>query len=214
MQIRILSGALALAAVTAACATSHIRTGSAAGDVALAPSATETVPAVLPTAVASAMPSNADVDAAYTGSSMLSMVSRMRILEGRAATIDRTTGLFEDNMILDASYGSASESRWGTVERRSDAASLRKIRIVSTLDNSDTEEFYFDDGRLIMVHWDPQGSSDNNVFEQRGETFYFGDEGLISWVRHDGTSIGASDPAFAYWDKRLRKEARRFAEQQ
>jgi hypothetical protein len=210
MQIRTLSGALVLAGVTAACATSYLRTGSAAGDVVLAPSVTET--AVLPTAVVPAMPSNADVDAAFTGSSMLSMANRMRILEGRAASIDRMTGLVEHNLILDASYGPANELRWGTVERRSDAASLRKIRLVSTLDHSDTEELYFDDGRLIMVYWDAHGSSDQSVFDQRGETFYFGEEGLISWVRHDGTSVAASDPAFGYWDKRLRKEARRFAD--
>jgi hypothetical protein len=214
MQIWTLSGALALAAVTAACAPSYMRTGSAAGEVMIPASEVETIPTTSAVAVTASAPSIAELEAAYSGLAMLSAASRVRILESRAASIDRMTVLREHNLILDGSYGPANESRWGTIERRSDAFSLQKIRMVSTLDHSDTEEFYFDNGRLIKVYWDPRGSSDNNVFERLGETFYFGEEGLISWVRDDGTSIDASDPAFAYWDKRLRKDARRFADHQ
>jgi hypothetical protein len=47
--------------------------------------------------------------------------------------------------------------------------------------------------------------------DRASESFYFGQEGLISAVRSDGTSVEPGSAEFNYWDKHLRKEAKRFA---
>jgi hypothetical protein len=219
MRMRILSGTLALAAM-AACATSGTRMGSAGGDVMLEPSdvpglpPASTVPSA-PTLTSMTpppiMPTVADLAAAYW-SSTLGLAERVRILDGRAGLIDGLTNLsFRARDLDDDMFKTVPAERWVRLERWDDAEGVRKIRLVPNLDRTDTEELYYEDGRLIMVYWNPLGTYGPGNFGLPGESFYFGEEGLISWRRDDGTSVDSSHPDFKFWDKHLRKEARHFA---
>jgi hypothetical protein len=210
MRTRLIPGTLALAAM-AACATSGTRIGSAGGDVMLGTVDTTTLPPPLIIPPASPLPSMTpppllmdDFGSAYS-SPLLGVTERVRILDARAAEIDRLTGLgFNTLMLADDQYPG-----WSQMERWDDASGVRKIRVLPTLDRNDTEEFYYDNGRLIMVYWNPLGTFSQDAFGEPGESFYFGEEGLIAWTRDDGTTFDSSHPDFAYWDKHLRKESKR-----
>jgi hypothetical protein len=171
-------------------------------------SSTPTLTSMTPPPV---MPTVADLAAAYW-SATLGLNERVRILNGRAAWIDGRSNLsFSAQDLDDDMFKTVPLERWVRMERWDDAAGVRKVRLLPNLDRSDTEEFYYEGGQLIMVYWNPLGTYGPGYFGLPGESFYFGDEGLISWQRDDGTSVDPSHPDFKYWEKQLRKEARHFA---
>jgi hypothetical protein len=210
MRIRTLPGTLALAAMAAACATSGTRMGSAGGDVMLPPSETPTLP---PPSITPSKPTGVSLTPlplppAAAERAVLS--ARISMIESRSAMIDRLPNLGFSTFVLDE-YKDVADLGWSQMERWNDASGVRKIRLLPTLDRNDTEEFYYENGRLIMVYWNPLGTFGQDAFGEPGESFYFGEEGLIAWTRDDGTSFDSSHPDFKYWDKHLRKESRRFS---
>jgi hypothetical protein len=196
---------LALAALTSACATRTIYTESAAGEVS---------PAV-------SIPTAAELDAAYMDATM-SANARVDVLDSRAALIDaRLYGpdaisglamLSRRDIELDPdAFSDITDERWARMEAWYEGSDIRKIRMIPSEDRNETEEFYYDRGNLIMVYWNPKGiSAQDKSASSGGESFYFGKEGLLSWVRDDGTIGEPSSDEFKYWDAHLRKEAARF----
>ncbi len=207
----------ALAALGAGCASHQTRIGSAGGEV----SPALVTPSLVSTVAKDATPTDEEVSNAYSDATM-DINDRVRVLDGRAAAIDAQlpgsaglSGLIpltvRDVPLSDDAFSDITDMRWARMELWNDGANLSKLRMVPNLDRNDTEEFYYDHGRLIMVYWNPDGvlGHDGSAVDV-GQSFYFGEEGLISWVGDDGVRGDRSSADFQYWDEQLRKESVRF----
>jgi hypothetical protein len=192
----------AITAVVAGCASRGYRIESAAGDVA---------PEIVTSTVTSSVPSDADVADAYAYP-ILPLSDRVRVLDSRATMIDRepTLGFMSIELDVDA-FSDVTDEQFARMEKWYDGDHIAKIRMVPGTDRNDTEEFYYDKGRLILVYWNPNGvQAQNTVDDRPAESFYFGQEGLIAWTRDDGTRVDSTSADFKHWDQQLRKEAQRF----
>ena len=195
----------ALAAVSA-CASAPPG-GAAAGDVDVSVSS----------------PSVAELDAAYT-SSTLDVSNRIATLDRYRRSIEQGlpgddfalagTRLRKQSLTLPAhAFADVTDEEWATMETFYDGSELKRLRLIPRAGaKPETEEFYFNNGNLVFVYYEPDGAgkSERHV-ESDGDSFYFGSEGLIAWVRADGTRVDPNDPDFKYWSGQLLKEAARFS---
>jgi hypothetical protein len=86
------------------------------------------------------------------------------------------------------------------------------IRMSNMAPSQEVEEVTFDQGRLVHVLWDPQGAAHLQTGPSaQAEHFYFGQEGLISWVRPGGTITDSNNVDFRFWSRHLLEEAERFS---
>ncbi len=195
---------LGLIVLAGACAQ-HAQNGTVAGDVAL--------PTIAPTA--------ANLDAAYDGTTM-DVSSRIAVLghyvDGIEAGIGSRLTQTSTSLSLDA-FSDVTDEQWDRMDAFYDNGELKRLRLIPPVNTQQqqadqgTEEFYFDGGRLVYVYYEPDGAtkSDRHV-ESGGDAYYFGREGLIAWIRGDGTRADPSDPDFKSWSAQLSKEASRFSE--
>lgn len=88
----------------------------------------------------------------------------------------------------------------------------RPLRPLRSTASTASEEFYYNDGKLVYVYAEPDGAtkSDPHV-ETSGDKFYFGSEGMFAWIKADGTRVDLTDPEFAKWSAQILKESDRFA---
>jgi hypothetical protein len=211
----------AMAGVSTGCAMHRGQIQSAGGEVSPTLSTT-TVTTVTPTPLSALLPPS---DEAFLSAYMddgMDLTARVNILDSRAALIDdRLPGMtnayglaplaLSDVQLTDDAFSDVTSDRWARMELLYDGNDLRKVRMVPDLTRDDTEEFYYDNGHLIMVYWNPNGiGAQDMAYGQVGESYYFGQEGLISWVSDDGTTHDSSSADFKYWNNQLQKEAARF----
>jgi len=198
----LLLGALAAAA---GCA-SAVPGGAAAGDV----------------DVSLSTPSVAELDAAYT-SSTIDVSSRIATLDRYRRSIEQRlpgadlalagTTLTKQSLTLPAhAFADVTDEEWATMEKFYDGNELKRLRLIPLAGaKPETEEFYFNNGNLVFVYYEPDGAAKSERHaESDGDSFYFGSEGLIAWVRADGTRVDPNDPEFKHWSAQLLKEAARF----
>jgi hypothetical protein len=215
-----LTGVVAAALALTACATST-RIRSAPGEVAPVlydPIETLDLPPVMVTPGTTEMSVLPVPTMAFSNTS-LAVGERVRMLDETATGIDRSiaaTGasVRYDETVLSDDDLRLSGSRWGRVQRWYDwTGSLRKVRTIPADGGLDTEEYYFDNGHLILAYWNPVGASEEDTFElEEGEVFYFGRDGLLAWVRDDGTDFYAKSPDGLFWEGYFLDRARRMAD--
>lgn len=113
-------------------------------------------------------------------------------IEGRMAT-----DLVRREIALEAdALAGNSETVWSKMHVYSDAAGPVRIKLYPVADSEKTEEFYFQDGKLLLVVIEPQGSTESNDVDAPGERWYFADGVLRATVATDG-SIGDATSAAA-----------------
>jgi hypothetical protein len=166
-------------------------------------------------------PSAAEMDVAYSsgtslGARMAIVRSYVEHIEGRipgVVTTDSSLTMVETYLTPD-SFADVSEEEWGQMNSYYDGAVLKRIRMLPVSPETGTEEFYFNDGKLVYAFYDPNGANKADGKDENeakgGERFFFGEEGLISWIK-DGVAIDSSNPDFAYWSEQLLREADRFS---
>lgn len=171
-----------------------------------------------------ATPSAAELDAAYT-SSTLDISSRIATLDRYRRSIEQrlpgadfalagATTLTKRAVTLPAhAFSDVTREEWATMETFYDRNELKRLRLIPPAGaKPETEEFYFNNGNLVFVYYEPDGAgkSERHV-ESGGDAFYFGSEGLIAWVRSDGSRVDPNKGEFKYWASHLLKEAARFS---
>jgi hypothetical protein len=192
---------LTIMAAAAACAPAAY-TSSSAGDVAL-----------------EAVPSSADMASAY-GSALpletrLAYVNRyVDGIESRLPGELMTPGALRRTQTLlgaDA-FAEVTDEQFERMDAYYDGADLKRIRMIPAAPRTATEEFYYNDGKLVYVYYEPGGAEKSDPHpEVSGEKYYFGAEGMIAWEKADGTRVDPSNADFMYWSAQLLKEADRFA---
>ncbi len=192
----------ALAAIAGCASATHGRT--AAGDVVIS------------------APSGAELDAAYT-SSTLDVESRMATLDRYRRSIEERlpgaelarpgTVLTRRTVNLPArAFADVTDEQWAIMETFYDGPELKRLRLIPPAGaKPETEEFYFNNGKLVFVYYEADGAAraERHV-EAGGDAFFFGNEGMIAWIRGDGSRVDRNDPDFKYWSTQLLKEAARF----
>ena len=200
---------LLLGALTASAACASAPAGrTAAGDVDV------DMPVAAPTA--------AEFDEAYTSSS-LDVSTRIATLDRYRRSIEQRlpgadlalagTVLTQRSVTLPSrAFADVTDEEWASMETFYDGSELKRIRLIPHAGaKPETEEFYFNNGNLVFVYYEPDGGTKSTRHvESDGDAFYFGSEGMIAWVRSDGTRVDPNDPDFKYWSKHLLKEAARF----
>lgn len=190
---------------TAACASTPPG-GSAAGDL----------------DIFVATPSAAEFDAAFT-SSTLDISSRIATLDRYRRSIEQrlpgadfalagATTLTKRAVTLPAhAFADVTHEEWATMETFYDGNELKRLRLIPPAGaKPETKEFYFNNGNLVFVYYEPDGARKlERHVESGGDAFYFGSEGLIAWVRGDGKRVDPNDGEFKYWSSHLLKEAAR-----
>jgi hypothetical protein len=195
-----------------ACARDMSQTGSSAGDVDLTPNPPTSAPAV------SRIPAM-EQETAYHDASV-STAARIALLQAEVASIDARVPdgrtdmdfpLTRSEAVLPAdAFADITHDRWAEMYSYSDGQALRRIRMRPARGEA-TEEFYYDGGKLIAVHFEAHGDVKPEPHpEAGGEMFYFGADGLLAWVREDGTLADPSSAPFKHWAAQLPKEAARF----
>jgi hypothetical protein len=166
-------------------------------------------------------PSAAEMDIAYLSSTALG--ARMAIvrsyvehIEGRlpgAVPTDTSLTMVETYLTPDT-FADVSEEEWSQMNSYFDGATLKRIRMLPVSPETGTEEFYFNDGKLVYAFYDPKGATkadgDDEEDAKGGERFFFGEEGLISWIK-DGVTMDTGSAEFRYWSEQILREADRFS---
>ena len=197
-KIRVLSMLL----IAAACGPS-LQTSSSGGDVAL-----------------DAIPSSADMASAYGTS--LPLATRMAYVDryvesvearvaGTATRAENALTLVQRSLAPDA-FADVTDEQFERMDAYYEGTALKRIRMIPLPPEIATEEFYFNDGKLVYVYYEPDGATKPEPHpEVSGEKFYFGTEGLMAWVLADGSQVRPNHPDFRKWSTHLQKEAERFA---
>ena len=167
-------------------------------------------------------PAPAELDAAYT-SSTLDVSNRVatldryrRAIEQRLPGADRAapgTVLTQKSVTLPPNaFADVTDEQWATMETFYDGSELKRLRLLPPAGvRTKTEEFYFNNGNLIFAYHEPNGSTKADQHaEFGGDAFYFGRDGLIAWVRPGGIQVDPNSEEFKSWSAKLRKEGARF----
>jgi hypothetical protein len=166
-------------------------------------------------------PSAAEMDVAYSsgtalGARMAIVRSYVEHIEGRVPGLvptDSSLTMVETYLTPD-SFADVSEEEWGQMNTYYDGAVLKRIRMLPVSPETGTEEFYFNDGKLVYAFYDPNGATKADGKDENeakgGERFFFGEEGLISWIK-DGVAMDTGSADFRYWSEQLLREADRFS---
>jgi hypothetical protein len=199
MKFRMLS---MLCVAAAACGPS-VQTGSSGGDVELEP-----VPAsgMMANAYGTSMPLATRM--AYVDRYVESVEAGVA---GVATRADNALTLVQRSLTPDA-FANVTDERFERMDSYYAGTALKRIRMIPMPPETATEEFYFNDGKLVYVYYEPDGASKPEPHpEVSGQKFYFGAEGLMAWVLADGTQVRPNHPDFRKWSAHLQKEAAAFA---
>ncbi len=201
-----------MVAVTA-CTHEMSQMGSASGTADITPDPRASAPA------ADRVPSMTQT-AAYHDVG-LSTEARVNLLKAEVAAIDArvsngvpTNVAFPldraETVLSPDTFADITTDHWGEMITYTDGSALRRIRM-RPASGTATEEFYYDGGNVIAVHFEADGDTKEDPHsEVGGQMFYFGQDGLLEWVRADGTLGDPASPAFKHWAEQLPKEAVRF----
>jgi hypothetical protein len=199
---------LGLIALLAACTTQVSPGGSAAGDVAMTPAPL-------------AAPSETDLSAAYEGGEiaierrLATLESYVKWIESRLPMATSSSNALRRTSVTlpPQAFSDVTDEEWERMDAYYDGPELKRLRLIPSARSGDqgTEEFYYDDGKLVFVYYEPDGATKSEPHtETGGDAYYFGREGLIAWVRGDGSRVDPSDADFKAWSKHLLNEAERF----
>jgi hypothetical protein len=212
----------ALALACAACAGEMGRAGIAAGDVAIAPEPSGVslgTRSLTPMESRSLAPIPATV--AYRDPT-LDVEQRVNMLDAYVAAVDARVAEWATNggsnqytrtesTLSSGVFDDLTDDEWYEMIAYTDAGDLQCLTMTQTNGGKHTKAFYYDRGKLVAVRDDPDGVSIGDAPPQSGvQMFYFGNEGMLAWVRENGTRVDPSTAAFTKQSIQLRKEAIRF----
>lgn len=107
-----------------------------------------------------------------------------------------------------------SDEKWAKMHAYYDGAKLRRLKAYPVAGTARTEEFYFDNDKLIYVFVEPQGAGKTGSdTASAGERYYFDNAGLFSWSGADGKMKDKTAPETAKQNQKLTKEAAAFRAQ-
>ena len=164
-----------------------------------------------------AVPGNVEMDNVYLPGLDPSM--RTSVIDAYVASIDSRIApeitpapnpfLRVETILPSHAFSDVAEESWSSMETWYDGSQLKRLRMRPEAGRTDTEEFTYDRGRLVHVAYrENDGAGSKSA--PAAESFYFGREGLISWVLPDGTKMSRENPDFQYWSDQLLLEAARF----
>jgi hypothetical protein len=168
------------------------------------------------------VPSPSAMDEVYAGTgSMTNVNMRLSFIDDYVASIDDrinpvstptpTPLLMVERPLVTHAFSDVAEEEWSSMVSYYDGSTLKRIRMLPDAGRTDTEEFTYDNGRLVHVSYKENGTLTGSDLASSAENFDFGQEGLIAWIKPDGTRMSSSDPDFAYWSNQLSLEGARFA---
>jgi hypothetical protein len=165
-----------------------------------------------------ALPEPTSVEIASAYETGLPLETRMMYVDRYVQTIEdripksseRPLSLLQTPLAPNA-FSDVTDEQFQRMDAFYDGSTLKRIRMIPLPPEMGTEEFYYNDGKLVYVYYEPDGANKPDPHnEVAGEKFYFGAEGLLSWVLADGTRVSSSNPDFTMWSAQLLKEAERF----
>jgi hypothetical protein len=137
-------------------------------------------------------------------------VLNARVANGRPTTIPDPLDRDEVELTPDT-FSDISDFRWAELIRYSDGGELKRLRMRPVAGHREAEEFFYDRGHLIAVHYHSDGEAREDPHSlTTGQMFYFGQEGMLAWVREGGTRGDPSSAEFKRWADLLLKEGERF----
>lgn len=114
--------------------------------------------------------------------------------------------------LSDDSFEDVTQEKWAKMDSYYDGDKLKRLKVYSPESEKKTEEFYFYDGKLIFAFIETDGmGKKGDKAEAKGDKFYFGNEGLIEFVKADGNKVNISDEEFKKYNTKLLDEAGAFA---
>lgn len=114
--------------------------------------------------------------------------------------------------LSDDSFEDVTKEKWAKMDTYYDGDKLKRLKVYSAEGEKKTEEFYFHDGKLIFAFIENDGmGKKGDKSEAKGDKFYFGNEGLIEFVKADGSRVNITDEEFKKYNTKLLDEAGAFA---
>jgi hypothetical protein len=167
-------------------------------------------------------PMPAALEEAYTSSTLdvqrrIATLDRYRrSIEQRLPGADRAGAgpvLIEKSVTLPPNaFADVTDEPWAIMQTFYDGSELKRLRLLPPLGvRTTTEEFYFDNGKLVFVYEEPDGAAKAaQQSEFGGDAYYFGREGMIAWIRKGGKQVDPNSDEFKAKSAQLLKEAARF----
>lgn len=104
-----------------------------------------------------------------------------------------------------------TDEKWAKMHSYYNGEKLERLKVYSLENEKKTEEFYFFNDKPVFAFIEKDGMSKkgDNV-EAKGDKFYFGSEGLIAWIKADGSKVDATSEEFKKYGEKLVKEVTAF----
>lgn len=124
-------------------------------------------------------------------------------VEGRMAKLTRKEAALKADALV-----KATDEKWTKIHTYADGEKIDRLKVYSD-DSQKTEEFYYDNGQLILVFIEPSGAGKKGHHANaKGTKYYFDDKGLFA-VMTDGKVSPLDDKTRAMGEK-LQRESTAF----
>ncbi len=124
-------------------------------------------------------------------------------VEGSMAKLTRKEAALKADALV-----KATDEKWTKIHTYAEGENIERLKVYSD-DSQKTEEFYYDNGKLILVFIEPSGAGKKGHHANaKGTKYYFADKGLFA-VMADGKVNPLDDKTRAMGEK-LQRESTAF----
>jgi len=111
----------------------------------------------------------------------------------------------------ESEFKQITDEKWTKVHTYSDGAALKRMKMYPGGDSKKTEEFYYHDGKPVLVFLEENGAGkENHDANAVGDKFYFADETLIGAISSDGKAMDLKSADVMKMSDKLQKESTAF----
>jgi len=104
-----------------------------------------------------------------------------------------------------------TDEKWTKIHTYSDGADLKRMKMYPGGDSKRTEEFYYHDGKPVLVFLEENGAGkENHDANAVGDKFYFADGTLIGAISSDGKAMDLKSADVMKMSDKLQKESTAF----
>lgn len=171
------------------------------------------------------------VDSGENVAELKAYSDKTMVIEDRVKTIDEYIRSIESKIPKEGTEGNSdslkrketdiskeaikdvTDEKWANLHTYSEGGKIKRLKVYSAAGEKKTEEFYFLDDKPVYAFIENDGmSKKGDASEAKGDKFYFGSEGLIAFIKADGSKVEASSEEFKKFNEKLTKEANVFRE--
>jgi hypothetical protein len=121
------------------------------------------------------------------------------------------TSRVKEQMLSPDELKNVTNENWTKIHTYSDGADLKRMKLYPPAGSQRTEEFYYDDGKLVFVFLEANGAGkENHDQNATGDKYYFTDGKLIAATAADGKSLDVKSAEAKRMSEKLQKESEAF----